>query len=158
MTETKQELDRALAQPAVASTEMSFRLKNRGWRTYAGPEYLNCVGSMRPIIHCFTVRRRTLGKKGDQDARVWFVAVTIPQLIDDETRIAFIRKIYAAKNRLIRSFNYRGEKLKVFYTRASAVRAFSKLVDARNQENAAAKRELSEAVARGDYATASDYI
>ena len=137
---------------------MNFRLKNRGWRTYAGPEYLNCLGSVRPVIHCFTVFPSTLGKKGDRDVRVWFVGTSIPQLIDDETRIVFIRKIYKAKNRLIRSFTYRGEKLKVFYTRTSAVKAFARLVDTRKEENAQARKELGEALAKGDYHTASDYV
>ena len=137
---------------------MNFRLKNRGWRTYAGPEYLNCFGSVRPVIHCFTVFPSTLGKKGDKDVRVWFVGNSIPQLIDDETRITFIRKIYKAKNRLIRSFTYHGEKLQVFYTRTSAVKAFDRLVATRNEENAQARKELSEALAKGDYATASDYV
>jgi hypothetical protein len=137
---------------------MNFRLKNRGWRTYAGPEFLNCFGSARPIVHCFTVFPSTLGKKGDKDVRIWLVGNSIPQLIDSETRIAFIKKIYAANNRLIRSFNHHGEKFKVYYTRTSAVKAFDRLVAIRNQENAEAKRELSEAVARGDYHTASEYV
>jgi len=136
---------------------MNFRLKNREWRTYAGPEYLNCFGSVRPVIHCFMVFPSTLGKKGHNDVRVWFVGTSVPQLIDDDTRITFIRKIYKEKNRLIQSFTYRGEKLKVFYTRTSAVKAFEKLVAARKEENAQARKELSEAVAKGDYLTASDY-
>jgi len=136
---------------------MNFRLKNRGWRTYAGPEYLNCFGSVRPVIHCFTVFPSTLGKKGDRDVRVWFVGNSIPQLIDDETRITFIRKIYKAKNRLIRSFTYQGEKLKVYYTRTPAVKAFDRLVAIRNEENAQARKELSEALAKGDHYTAMDY-
>ena len=140
------------------NTTMNFRLKNRGWRTYAGPEYLNCFGSVRPVIHCFTVFPSTLGKKGDKDVRVWFVGNIIPQLIDDDIRITFIRKIYKAKNRLIRSFTYHGEKLQVFYTRTSAVKAFDRLVAIRNEENAQARKELSEALAKGDYATASDYV
>jgi hypothetical protein len=138
---------------------MNFRLKNRGWRTYAGPEFLNCFGSARPIIHCFTVLPSTLGRKGDKkDARVWFVGTSVPQLIDDDTRITFIRKIYKAKNRLIRSFTYHGEKLQVFYTRTSAVKAFDRLVATRKEENAQARKELGEALAKGDYHTASDYV
>tara|TARA_R110000737_G_scaffold152154_1_gene181404 strand:- start:33 stop:509 length:477 start_codon:yes stop_codon:yes gene_type:complete len=138
---------------------MNFRLKNRGWRTYAGPEYLNCYGSARPIIHCFKVLPTTLGKESDKkDQRVWFVGTSIPQLIDDVTRITFIRKLYREKHRLIRSFTYHGEKLQVFYTCTSAVKAFEKLVTARKEENAQARKELSEAVSKGDYATASAYI
>ena len=136
---------------------MNFRLKNRGWRTYAGPEYLNCFGSVRPVIHCFTTRPFILNKKGDKDVRVWFVGNSIPQLIDDETRIAFIRKICKEKNRLIRSFTYQGEKLRVYYTRTPAVKAFDRLVAIRNEENAQARKELSEALAKGDYYTAVDY-
>jgi len=137
---------------------MDFRLKNRRWRTYTGPEYSNCFGSLRPIIHCFTVFPKTLGKEGDNDVRVWFVGNSIPQLIDDETRIAFIRQIYKAKNRLIQSFTYQGEKLKVYYTRTSAVRAFERLVAKRKEENTRAEREYREALARGDHATAADYV
>jgi hypothetical protein len=100
-----------------------------------------------------------LGRKGDKkDARVWFVGTSVPQLIDDDTRITFIRKIYKAKNRLIRSFTYHGEKLQVFYTRTSAVKAFDRLVATRKEENAQARKELGEALAKGDYHTASDYV
>ena len=138
---------------------MNFRLKNGAWRTYAGPEFLNCFGSIRPLIHCFTTRPFVLNKgHGNKDVRIWLVGNSIPQLIDSETRIAFIKKIYAANNRLIRSFDYDSEKFKVYYTRTSAVKAFDRLVAIRNQENAEAKRELSEALARGDYHTASEYV
>ena len=137
---------------------MNFRLKNGAWRTYAGPEFLNCFGSIRPVIHCFTTRPFVLNKgHGDKDVRVWFVGNSIPQLIDGDAHRAFIKKIYAENNRLIRSFTYHSEKFKVYYTRASAVKAFEQLVARRNKENAESKKELSEALARGDYLTASDY-
>ena len=99
------------------------------------------------------------------------MGISIPELIDGDTRMEFYKKNGAwgsykkngarvstrGKTRLIRSFTFQGEKLQVFYTRAPAVRAFEKLVDARKKENAQARKELSEAVAKGDYATASDY-
>ena len=139
--------------------QMNFRLKNGAWRTYAGPEYLNCYGSVRPVIHCFTTRPFVLKKgHGKKDIRVWLVGNSIPQLIDSETRMAFIKKIYAEKNRMIRSFNYHSEKLKVFYTRNSAVKAFEKLVAVRNNENLEAKRELNTAIEKGDIVTASQYL
>ena len=141
---------------------MNFRLKKGFTRTYAGPEYLNCFGSARPIIHCFKTRAFVLNKTG-KDVRIWFVGIGIPQLIDTDTRTEFYKKNGAfstrGKNRLIRSFtSHTGEKLQVFYTRTSAVRAFDRLVAARKEENAQARKELSEAVSKGDYATASAYI
>jgi hypothetical protein len=140
---------------------MNFRLKKGFTRTYAGPEYLNCFGSARPIIHCFKTRAFVLNKTG-KDVRIWFVGTSIPQLIDGDTRMEFYKKNGAfstrGKNRLIRSFTSQGEKLQVFYTRTSAVRAFDRLVAARKEENAQARKELGEAVSKGDYATASAYI
>jgi hypothetical protein len=141
---------------------MNFRLKKGFTLTYAGPEYLNCFGSARPIIHCFKTRAFVLNKTG-KDVRIWFVGTSIPQLIDGDTRMEFYKKNGAfstrGKNRLIRSFtSHTGEKLQVFYTRTSAVRAFDRLVAARKEENAQARKELGEAVSKGDYATASAYI
>ena len=140
---------------------MNFRLKNGAWKTYAGPEYLNCFGSARPVIHCFKTRAFVLNKTG-KDVRIWFVGTSIPQLIDGDTRMEFYKKNGAfstrGKNRLIRSFTYQGEKLKVCYTRTPAVKAFDRLVAIRNEENAQARQELGEALAKGDYATASDYL
>jgi hypothetical protein len=141
---------------------MNFRLKKGFTLTYAGPEYLNCFGSARPIIHCFKTRAFVLNKTG-KDVRIWFVGTSIPQLIDGDTRMEFYKKNGAfstrGKNRLIRSFtSHTGEKLQVFYTRTSAVRAFDRLVAARKEENAQARKELGEALAKGDYATASAYI
>lgn len=147
-----------MMEQTVARTTMNFRLKMGGWRTYAGPEFLNCFGSARPVIHCFTTRPFVLNKKGEADVRVWLVGTSVPQLIGADTRMAFIRKIYKENNRLIRSFTYQGEKLRVFYTRTSAVKAFDKLVATRKEENAQASQELSDALANGDYHTASDYI
>ena len=145
---------------------MRFRLK-KGFThlglsfTYAGPECLNCFGGVRPVIHCFKTRAFVLNKTG-KDVRIWFVGMSIPQLIDGDTRMEFYKKNGAfstrGKNRLIRSFTSQGEKLQVFYTRTSAVKAFDKLVAARKEENAQARKELGEALAKGDYATASDYI
>ena len=137
--------------------KMNFRIKDSGWKTYTGPDYLNCIGSFRPFIHCFKVRPATLNKRGDKRMRVWFVGNSIPQLIDDQARITFIREIYKGKNRLIQSFTYQGDKIKVFYTRASAVKAFDELVTERRRENAQARQELSDALAKGDHLTASYY-
>jgi hypothetical protein len=141
---------------------MNFRLKKGFTRTYAGPEFLNCFGSARPIIHCFKTRPFVVNKTG-KDVRIWFVGIGIPQLIDTDTRTAFYKKNGAwgqrhKKNRLIQSFTYQGEKLRVFYTRTPAVKAFDRLVAIRNEENAQARKELGEALAKGDYATASDYV
>lgn len=137
---------------------MNFRLKKGAWKTYAGPEFLNCFGSLRPVIHCFKTRPFIFNKgHGENDVRVWFVGNSIPQLIDGDTHRAFIKQVYAENNRRIRSFTYLGEKFKVYYTRASAVKAFERLVAQRNNENAASKRELGEALAKGDYLTASYY-
>ena len=140
-------------------TRLNFRLKNGAWRTYAGPEYLNCFGSVRPVIHCFTTRPFVLNKgHGNKDMRIWFVGNSIPQLIDGEMHRAFVKKIYAAGNRLIQSFTHQNEKFKVYYTRASAVKAFDRLVASRNEENAQARNELRGALAAGDFYTASEYV
>ena len=150
-----------MEKPISPDTPLSFRLRKGYTRTYAGPEYLNCFGGIRPVIHCFNTRAFVLNKTG-KDVKVWFVGSSIPQLIDDETRKAFYQKNGAwgstrGKNRLIRSFTFQGEKLRVFYTRAPAVKAFQQLVAIRREENAQARKALSEALATGDYATAADY-
>ena len=139
--------------------QMNFRLKNGQWRTYAGPDSPNCINSFRPVIHCFTTRPFVLKKgHGKKDIRIWLVGNSIPQLIDSEARMAFIKKIYAEKNRMIRSFNYHSERFQVFYTRSSAVKAFEKLVSLRNKENLAATRELTTAIEKGDIVTARQYL
>ncbi len=143
----------------LKNKQMNFRLKNGQWRTYAGPDSLNCINSFRPVIHCFTTRPFVLKKgRGKKDIRIWLVGNSIPQLIDSETRMAFIKKIYAEKNRMIRSFNYHSERFQVFYTRSSAVKAFEKLVALRNNENLEARGELTTAIEKGDIVTARQYL
>jgi hypothetical protein len=126
---------------------MNFRLTRNATRTYVGPEFFDCHGSARPVLHAFKVRASTVGNTGTSDATVFFVGTTIPERMDSEMRIAFVREIYRRGNRKIRTFGQRAgfdKEVTVYYSRKAAVDAFDKLVSVRRAENKVAKREPSE--------------
>jgi hypothetical protein len=80
-----------------------------------------------------------VGNNSAADVRVWFVAMTVPEMLDSDTRQTYDKILFKTGYRKLRSFGTGNDKVRVFYSRKSAVDAFYKLVDTRKAENATAR-------------------
>ena len=118
---------------------LNFRIPAKKVVTYAGPEFLGCFGSARPVISCFKRPGWLVGNNSAADVRVWFVAMTVPEMLDSDTRQTYDKILFKTGYRKLRSFGTGNDKVRVFYSRKSAVDAFYKLVDTRKAENATAR-------------------
>jgi hypothetical protein len=124
---------------------LNFRIAKNKIVTYAGPEYAGCFGSARPVISCFKRPGWLVGNRTATDIRVWFVAMTVPETLDSDARQTFDRTLFRTGYRKMRSFGKANDKIRVFYSRKSAVDAFTALVDQRKAENAAARDAITAA-------------
>ena len=123
---------------------LNFRIPKNKVVGYAGPEYAGCFGSVRPVISCFKCPGWLVGNRTAADVRVWFVAMTVPEALADARR-AFSRTLLRTGYRKMRSVGTGNEKVRVFYSRKSAVDAFTAIVDQRKAENAAARDAITAA-------------
>ena len=123
---------------------LNFRIPKNQVVGYAGPEYVGCFGSARPVISCFKCPGWLVGDRTAADVRVWFVAMTIPEALADARR-AFSRTLLRTGYRKMRRVGKGNEKVRVYYSRKSAVDAFTALVDQRKAENAAARDAITAA-------------
>lgn len=99
------------------------------------------------MLHAFKVRASTVARTGTKDVTVFFVGMTIPELMDSEMRMQFVKDIYRSGNRKIRTFGKRAgfdKEVRVYYSRSSAVAAFDELVRVRRAQNEVARNEPSE--------------
>ena len=124
---------------------LNFRIPKNKVVGYAGPEYAGCFGSVRPVISCFKCPGWLVGNRTAADVRVWFVAMTVPEALADARR-AFSRTLLRTGYRKMRSVGTGNEKVRVFYSRKSAVDAFTALVETRKAENASARAERTAAI------------
>jgi hypothetical protein len=53
---------------------LNFRIPAKKVVTYAGPEFLGCCGSARPVISCFKRPGWLVGKSSAAEVRVWQVS------------------------------------------------------------------------------------
>ena len=124
---------------------LNFRVPKNKVVTYAGPEFYGCYGSARPLISCFKrpgwLIGHGSGKYRNADVRVWFVAMTVPAMLESDARRTYDNVLFKTGYRKLRSFGKGHDKVRVFYTRASAVAAFEKLVAERKAENKVARAE-----------------
>ena len=151
-------MDSVVNHGSEGDNAMNFRIPKNKTIAYAGPEYPGCFGSCRPVIACFKRPGWLIGstKHRNADVRVWFVAMTIPELLmDSDTRRTYDNVLFKTGYRKLRSFGKGNDKVRVFYTRASAVAAFDKLVAERKAEIEAARAEAK--AARDEINNATTY-
>ena len=120
---------------------LNFRIPQNKVVTYAGPEFLGCFGSARPVISCFKRPGWLVGKNSAANVRVWFVAMTVPEMLDSDTRQTYDKILFKTGYRKLRSFGKGHDTVRVFYSRKSAVDAFTALVETRKAENVTARAE-----------------
>ena len=126
--------------------DLNFRIPKNKVVTYAGPEFLGCFGSARPVISCFKRPGWLVGKNSAANVRVWFVAMTVPEMLDSDTRQTYDMILFKTGYRKLRSFGKGHDKVRVFYSRKAAVDAFTALVETRKAENASARAERTAAI------------
>ena len=126
--------------------DLNFRIPKNKVVTYAGPEFLGCFGSARPVISCFKRPGWLVGKNSAANVRVWFVAMTVPEMLDSDTRQTYDKILFKTGYRKLRSFGKGHDKVRVFYSRKAAVDAFTALVETRKAENASARAERTAAI------------
>ena len=143
-------LPRRFTRKVVGRDRLGFEILRT--RTFYGPDFYNCHGGLRPALFHFYCDAL--------DCNVFMVGNGIGTF-DDSLHGDFIEASLGkgGKWRKVRSVKLGLIDLtcKVYYTRKSAVAAFAKLIDDRNAENAQARKAHADAVAAGDYATASEY-
>ena len=109
--------------------DLNFRIPKNKVVTYVGPEFLGCFGSDRPVISCFKRPGWLVGKNSAANVRVWFVAMTVPEMLDSDTRQTYNNILFKTGYRKLRSFGKGHDTVRVFYSRKAAVDAFTALVE-----------------------------
>ena len=145
---------------ATTLSKMNFRIGSQGTKTYTGPEFYQCAGSTVPVIHCYKFSANYFDCKAPtmKDIRVWFVFSGFDSDASSKMRMSYFEAISewvsrnqsAKKRAKIRSFIFKDAKVKVYYTRKSAVDAFATLVNDRRAENEEARNDHRKALETGD--------
>ena len=102
--------------------------------THFGPEFHGCSNGKKPMLHGFCTA---------VSGSVFFVGLMGNWGLEEQMRLKFyeIAEPIGKKAKKIRSLDYLGHKVRVFYTRKSAVMAYAKLIDERIETNRQVQKE-----------------